>query len=154
MSEVSLALYLAVFGVLILHRDPAVRKTRTITWTALLTSAFLNCESSKWTWHQHNQSKRPSHKLRNTKSHSTNTRWAETLYIHTYIHIYIYIYNVCSVTTESLQPRRLWPLQARLSMEFSRKKCWNWLPFPTPGDLPDSGIKPTSLESPAQILYH
>ena len=96
MSEVSLALYLAVFGVLILHRDPAVRKTRTITWIALLTSAFLNCESSKWTWDQHNQSKRPSHKLRNTKSHSTNTRWAETLYIHTYIHIYIYIMCVQS----------------------------------------------------------
>ena len=23
-----------------------------------------------------------------------------------------------------------------------------WLPFPTPGDLPDTGIKPTSLASP------
>ena len=121
---------------------------------SLAHSAFLNCESSKWTWHQLNQRKRPSHKLRNTKSHSTNTRWAETSHIHTYIHTYIHIYNVCSVTTESLQPRTLWPLQARLSMEFSRKKYWNWLPFPTPGDLPDSGIKPTSLESPAQILYH
>ena len=26
---------------------------------------------------------------------------------------------------------------------------WSGLPFPTPGDLPDSGIKPTSPESPA-----
>ena len=25
---------------------------------------------------------------------------------------------------------------------------WSGLPFPTPGDLPDSGIEPTSLESP------
>ena len=26
---------------------------------------------------------------------------------------------------------------------------WSRLPFPTPGDLPDSGIKPVSLVSPA-----
>ena len=34
-------------------------------------------------------------------------------------------------------------------MEFSRQEYWSMLPFPTPGDLPDPGIKPTSLESPA-----
>ena len=39
--------------------------------------------------------------------------------------------------------------QAPLSMEFSRQEYWSGLPFPTPGDLPDPGIKPTSLESPA-----
>ena len=39
--------------------------------------------------------------------------------------------------------------QAPLSMGFSRQECWSGLPFPTPGDLPDSGIEPTSLESPA-----
>ena len=33
-------------------------------------------------------------------------------------------------------------LQAPLSMEFSRQQYWSWLPFPSPGDLPDSGIKP------------
>ena len=38
--------------------------------------------------------------------------------------------------------------QAPLSMEFSRQEYWSGLPFPTPGDLPDPGIKPTSLESP------
>ena len=26
-----------------------------------------------------------------------------------------------------------------------KKKCWRGLPFPPPGDLPDPGIKPTSL---------
>ena len=31
--------------------------------------------------------------------------------------------------------------QALLSMEFSRQECWNGLPFPTPGDLPNQGIK-------------
>ena len=34
--------------------------------------------------------------------------------------------------------------QALLSMEFSRQEYWSKLPFPTPGDLPDPGIKPTS----------
>ena len=31
-----------------------------------------------------------------------------------------------------------------LSMEFSRQEYWSLLPFSTPGDLPDPGIKPTS----------
>ena len=35
------------------------------------------------------------------------------------------------------------------SMEFSRQEYWSWLPFPSPGDLPDPGIKPISLVSPA-----
>ena len=39
--------------------------------------------------------------------------------------------------------------QAPLSMEFSRQEDWSGLPFPSPGDLPDSGIKPVSLMSPA-----
>ena len=28
------------------------------------------------------------------------------------------------------------------SMEFSRQEYWSGLPFPSPGDLPDPGIKP------------
>ena len=35
--------------------------------------------------------------------------------------------------------------QAPLSLEFSRQEYWSELPFPSPGDLPDSGIKPVSL---------
>ena len=38
--------------------------------------------------------------------------------------------------------------QAYLSMKFSRQEYWSGYPFPTPGDLPDPGIKPTSLSSP------
>ena len=38
--------------------------------------------------------------------------------------------------------------QAPLSMEFSRQEYWSGLPFPIPGDLPNPGIKPTSLSSP------
>ena len=36
--------------------------------------------------------------------------------------------------------------QATLSMEFSRQEYWSGLPFPSPGDLPNPGIK---LRSPA-----
>ena len=36
--------------------------------------------------------------------------------------------------------------QTPLSMGFSRQEYWSRLSFPTPGDLPDSGIKPKSLE--------
>ena len=39
--------------------------------------------------------------------------------------------------------------QAPLSMEYSRQECWSGLPFPPPGDLPNPGIEPTSLVSPA-----
>ena len=39
-------------------------------------------------------------------------------------------------------------LQAPLSMEFSRQELWDRLPFSTLGDLPDPGIKHTSLVSP------
>ena len=39
--------------------------------------------------------------------------------------------------------------QAPLSTGFSRQEYWSGLPFPSPGDLPDPGIKPTSLMSPA-----
>ena len=32
--------------------------------------------------------------------------------------------------------------QAPLSMGFSRQEYWSGLPLPSPGDLPDPGIKP------------
>ena len=39
--------------------------------------------------------------------------------------------------------------QAPLSMEFPRQEYWSGLPFTSPGDLPNSGIEPMSLTSPA-----
>ena len=39
--------------------------------------------------------------------------------------------------------------QAPLSMESSRQEYWIGFPFPPPGNLPDSGIKPASPASPA-----
>ena len=34
--------------------------------------------------------------------------------------------------------------QAPPSMEFSRQEYWSGLPFPSPGDLPNPGLKPGS----------
>ena len=39
--------------------------------------------------------------------------------------------------------------QAPLSMEFSKQEYWSGLPFPPPGDLLNSRIKPECLASPA-----
>ena len=41
--------------------------------------------------------------------------------------------------------------QALLSMGFSKEDCWSGLPCLPPGDLPDPGIEPTSLISPALV---
>ena len=45
----------------------------------------------------------------------------------------------------------LWAIscQASLSMGFSRQEYWTGLPSPTPEGLPDPGIEPASLKSPA-----
>ena len=39
-----------------------------------------------------------------------------------------------------------------LSMGFSRQEYWNRLPFLSPGDLPDPGIKPASFASQVDSL--
>ena len=42
--------------------------------------------------------------------------------------------------------------QTPLSVEFSRQEYWSGLLFPSPGDLPDSGIEPGSLALQADSL--
>ena len=42
--------------------------------------------------------------------------------------------------------------QAPPSMGFSRQEYWSGLPFPSPGDLPDAGIKPGSPPLQADTL--
>ena len=51
----------------------------------------------------------------------------------------------CSVVSDSATPWTL-ALQTPLSVGFSMQEYWSGLPFPSPGDLPDSEIK---SESPA-----
>ena len=55
---------------------------------------------------------------------------------------------MCSVLSDFVAPSTV-AHQASLSMGFSRQAYQSGLSFPTAGDLPHPGIKPTSLVSPA-----
>ena len=59
-------------------------------------------------------------------------------------------FYICSGLVSKLCPILVTPLtvarKAPLSMGFPRQEYWSWLPFPSPGDLPDPGIE---LRSPA-----
>ena len=54
--------------------------------------------------------------------------------------------SCCLVAKVSNSFVTLWTVarQASLSMGFSRQEYWSGLPFPSPGDLPNPGIEPTS----------
>ena len=56
---------------------------------------------------------------------------------------------VRSVTSDSATPRTV-AHKPPLFMGFSRQEYWSGMPFPPSEDLPNSGIKPVSLESPAR----
>ena len=68
---------------------------------------------------------------------------------------------MCVLYAQSLRHVQLFVIpgtvayQALLSMEFFKQEDWSRLPLPTPGDLPDLGIKPASLasHSSGQKLY-
>ena len=57
----------------------------------------------------------------------------------------------CSVMSDSAT---LWTAayQGPLSMGFSRQEYWSGLPFPSPGNLPEPGIKPVSPALQADSL--
>ena len=62
--------------------------------------------------------------------------------------------NTCMCVLSHVQLfATLWTItrQAPLSMEFSRQAYWSGLPFPSPGDIPNPGIKPGFLHC-RQIL--
>ena len=61
----------------------------------------------------------------------------------------------CLVAKSSLTlSRPPWTVahQTPLSMGFSRQEYWSELPFPPPGSLPDSGIKPAFPASEVNSL--
>ena len=71
------------------------------------------------------------------------------------VHVCVSVACVHSVAQSCLT--LLWPLwtvacQATLSLGFSRQEYWSGLPFPLPGDIPDSGIELKSLASPALLV--
>ena len=57
----------------------------------------------------------------------------------------------CLVAKSCLTLATLWIIacQAPLSMGFSRQEYWSGFPFPSLGALPNPGIEPMSLVSPA-----
>ena len=59
-----------------------------------------------------------------------------------------YVSSVC----QSCLTLRGQACQAPLPVRFSKQEYWSGLPCPPPGDLPDPGIKPISLMSPASYL--
>ena len=74
------------------------------------------------------------------------------------MYIFIYVYVCVKVKVKSLSRVRLfatpWTVayQAPPSMGFSWQQYWSGLPFPSPGDLPDPGIKPGSPAFQADAL--
>ena len=53
-----------------------------------------------------------------------------------------------SVVSDSSQPHELY-LPGSSVHEILQARLLEWVPSPSPGDLPHPGIKPTSLASPA-----
>ena len=68
------------------------------------------------------------------------------------------IFFLMKVEVKSLSHVRLFETtctaayQALPSMGFSRQEYWSGLPFPSPGDLPNPGIKPGSPALQAEAL--
>ena len=55
--------------------------------------------------------------------------------------------RVCSIAQSC--PTLYNPMDCSPPMKFSRQEYWSELPFLTPEDLPDPGIEPAFLASPA-----
>ena len=58
----------------------------------------------------------------------------------------------CPVLSDSFTTLQIIACRVPLSMEFSRQEYWSGLPFPSPGDLPDPGIKSRSPALQAESL--
>ena len=76
------------------------------------------------------------------------SRWKKKLW---YIQMMTYCCAMLSCFSHVWLFMMLWTVahQAPLSMEFSRQEYWSGLPCPPPEDLPNPGIEPISLASPA-----
>jgi len=56
---------------------------------------------------------------------------------------------MCLVVSDSFETQWTVVYQPLLSMGFCRQEYWSGLPCPSPGEIPDTGIEPVSLVSPA-----
>ena len=66
-----------------------------------------------------------------------------------YYYFQVFFYCCCLVAKLCLTLRTPWAVdcQALLSMGYPRQEYWSGLPFPPPGDLPDSVVETRSLET-------
>ena len=73
-----------------------------------------------------------------------------SVYVCTNVYKHIYIYVACLLSRVQLFATP-WTVahQVPLAMGFPRQEYWSGLPLPSPGDLPEAGIEPTSLVPPA-----
>ena len=89
------------------------------------------------------------------KARSLSRQWAHHCKLSQPPVRWVLLNTSSSSSYKSLQSRMtLWTLwtvahQAPLSLGLSRQEYWSGLPFLTPRDLPDLGIEPESLDSPA-----
>ena len=56
---------------------------------------------------------------------------------------------LCHIQPLVTRPHGLQPTRLLCPWGFSRQEYWSGLPFPSPGDLPNPGIEPVFLVSPA-----
>ena len=59
-----------------------------------------------------------------------------------------------SVMSDSFRPFGLEPVRLLCPWDFSDKKYWSWLPFPSPGDLSDPSIEPVHCRQILDLLSH
>ena len=93
-------------------------------------SLSLNFTSQFVCWRNHLRSRRTAH-----RKDITIPQW--------YTEFTTLLFS-CSVTSDSLATPLTVAHQAPLATGFPRQKYWSGLPFPSSGDLPDSGVKPGS----------
>ena len=125
--------------------------------------------SKSWTWlsdwaharaNTHTHTHTHTHKYRTAEAMSELEYWLRTLHIFTRKHYYsITSHIICRICLFNLRYTYYevkwrqslcqlfatpWTVayKAPLSMEFSRQEYWSGLPFPSPGDPPDPGVKP------------
>jgi len=89
--------------------------------------------------HNHCSSTENSNSITATRGSKLGLKWSEVNWSH-------------SVLSDSLWPSWTVAYQAPPSMGFSRQEYWSGVPFPSPGDLPDPGIKPGSPTLQADAL--
>ena len=84
-------------------------------------------------------------------SHTANSHWLSVLHMVMYVSLSLgkrILLLVLPVGLPRLSPiPREWDFC--LSMGLFRQEYWSGLPFPSPGDLPNTGIEPLALVSPA-----